>query len=217
MKLILESDFSDYYDYQFDVIKTPSVHHIYRRSSRDRTPRLELLSYVRDQMGLLVPEFGTVREVSERVRFDKSGKHLVVYTNEFSHFGDGKERLGLKSALSRFPLKPCTLYMQPDEKAQSFKYVAVGHDMRVLLRYTSNHEWKSNVGDVSIEVVEYKGDKLVSHHYPIFSIDFVVSNGIPYAVDFNSSPKLMGTPVEELLEPEEIVEEMKRWMIDSMS
>jgi hypothetical protein len=217
MKLVLSSDFVDYYDTHFDVIKSPTVHSVFRRSSKDRTARLELLSHMREQMSLMVPAFGTVREVARLVRFDQAEKHLVVYTNEFSHSGDGKERVGLKSALSRFPLKPCSLYMEPDEKSQSFKYISIGSEIRFLLRYTSNHTWKSNVGDVSIEMVEYTGEPIVSYNYPMFAIDFVMSNKVPYAVDFNASPKLSGTPVEDILEPGIIVKEIKKWMMDSMS
>lgn len=218
MRLVLETDFSDYYDDYFDKRKNPSVHHTLWRFSKDKTPRLELLSYMKNQLSLIVPEFGTVREVANRIRLDTTNKHVVVYHDEFSHYGDGKEKVGINSAFKRFPLKPCSLYMSPDEKSESLKYVSIGLGTHFLLKYTSNHGWKSNVGDVSVELLGH-GDTgpIQSHHYPVFSIDFVVSNKIPYAVDFNASPKLGGTPIENIMPPDEVVREIKSWIVQSMS
>lgn len=216
MKLLLRSDFIDYYDDYFDTLKKPEVHHTFHRTSRDKTPRLDLLDYMSGQLRLLTPPYGSVREVSERIRFNQSEKHLVVYNNPYAHRGDGKEKVSLKSALQRYPNKPCSLYMKPDEGIKSYRLLSIGESIRYLLSYESTHSWKSNVGEVRVEIIQ-DPPHIVSHHYPMFAIDFVVSGGVPYAIDFNSAPELHNTPIHDLVRPEEIVKEIRRWMITSMS
>lgn len=217
MKVVLNSDFIDYYDHWFDRIYTPEVHLTFNRKSIGVTPRLELLDYMSSELGLAVPEFGTVKEVANRLRLFDSATYLVVYTDDMKHRGDGKEKVSLKSALKRFPNKPCSLYLPPDEKSKSYRLLSIGRNTTYLMSYQSTHSWKSNVGEVGVKMVDGVVPLVSSPHYPLFSIDFVVSNGIPYAVDFNSAPGIGGTPVEEVLEGQEIVKEIKTWMIASMS
>lgn len=216
MKLLLRSDFRDYYDHHFDILLKPEIHHVFHRTAKDRTSRLDLLDYMSGQMNLLTPTYGTVREVADKLRFSHEDKHLVVYTNPYAHRGDGKERVTLKSALKRYPNKDCSLYLKPDEGTKSYRLLSIGHSIRYLMSYESTHTWKSNVGDVDIELLE-NPPKITSHHYPMFAVDFVISGGIPYAIDFNSAPGLAGTPVESLIDPKTIVKEIKEWMIESMS
>lgn len=216
MKIILRSDFIDYYDAYFDTLKKPEVHHTFHRSSKDRTARMDLFSYMSEQLKLLTPLHGTVREVSERVRLNMENKHVVVYTNEYAHRGDGKERVGLKTALKRHPNRHCSLYMQPDDGTISYRFLSIGVSLKYLMSYKSNHAWKSNVGNVEINLLENPPD-IKSYHYPMFAIDFVISRGLPYAVDFNSAPSLAGTPIEKVLKPQTIVEEIRTWMMASMS
>lgn len=217
MKVVLNSDFIDYYDHWFDRVYTPEVHLTFQRKSIGFTPRLELLDYMSSELGLTVPEFGTVREVASRVRLFDSNIFLVVYTDDMKHRGDGKEKVSLKSALKRFPNKPCSLYIPPDEKSKSYRLLSIGKNTTYMLSYQSTHAWKSNVGDVEVKIVDGVVPLVSSRHYPLFAIDFVVSGGVPYAVDFNSAPGIGGTPIEDVITGEEIVKEIKTWMIAAMS
>lgn len=227
MKLLLRSDFIDYYDHHFDVLTRPQVHLTYSRLSRNNYTRQDNLMYMRENLNLLVPEFGTVSEIHRRLRFSTRTPEVVVYLDPKAHQGDGKEKLLLEDALRKHPNSLCTLYLS-DEPSVSYRLVGVGEvGPRVWLKYSSsNHHWKSNVGEVEIERIAWSGAKkpdhghipnVVSHVAPLFAIDFVAHGGNMYAIDFNHSPLLRWTGVEELIEPEEIVKEIKQWTIQAMS
>lgn len=227
MKLILRSDFIDYYDHHFDILSRPQVHLTYSRMSRNNHTRLDNLVYMRENLNLLVPEFGTVDEISKRMRFSTRTPEVVVYLDPKAHQGDGKEKLPLEDALRKHPQNLCTLYLS-EEPSVSYRLIGIGENgPRVWLKYSSsNHPWKSNVGEVDIERVAWRGTKkpdrghipsVVSHISPVFAIDFVANGGNMYAVDFNHSPLLRWTGVEELIEPKEIVEGIRQWMIQAMS
>lgn len=226
MKLLLRSDFIDYYDHHFDTLDRPRIHMNYQRMSRVNYTRHDNFLYMRETLNLLTPEFGIVEDMHRRFRFSTRLPDVVVYIDDKAHQGDGKEKLGLEEAMRKYPQSLCSMYLK-EEPSTSYRVVAIGEDgPRVWLKYQSlTHPWKSNVGDVEVEKVAWKGTKkpdrghipnIVSYNSPIFAVDFVAFNGNLYAIDFNHSPLLRWTGIEELVEPKMIVKEIRKWMIRAM-
>lgn len=207
LKVILKSDFLDYYDHWFDRLTNKEPHITFSRFSKDRTPRSKWFQHMENDLGLLTAPHGLVTDVADTVAVSPEDTQMIVYLDEFSHRGDGKVKVSVNTAREKYPDKFCSLYMQPDEPSLSYRILVIG-SRQYLLRYQSNHPWKSNVGDVDIKLSSRPFKPLEFSHFPMFSVDFVVSGDVPFAVDFNSAPGLRWTPLEELVDGREIVKEV---------
>jgi hypothetical protein len=226
-KIILNSDFRDYYDHAFDkdylgvAEDTISFH---RPSSHySRAQALDFLADAR----FVVPERGTVAEVytsllkqttlgvTGRREGGYPGKQdiakelfagvvkVVVYLDEYSHRGEDKLLLDLDYAVQHFPHYYCTEYV--GGMGSSIRMLQVGKQV-FWLKYTTTRpdEWRSNV-DPQVELLRrptpgYFMPVSAGGDYPMFAIDFVgTPNGTFFALDFNISPSWRHTPVEGLL------------------
>jgi hypothetical protein len=214
MKLVLFSDFTDYYDHCFDTISQPEPHLTYKRLSRTEYTRSHVFDYLSKELNLLTPTYGTVKEVREKLRASYQEPYVVVYHDERAHRGDGKSRMKLSAAPSD---ALCSVHIPSD--STSLRLVLLGcRGQSFWLKYQSNHVWKSNVGNVTIERTSGESNIVLSKLSPLSAIDFVVGfDGLLYAVDFNTAPQLSGTPLESVLDPNTIKEEIYKWMIEAMS
>lgn len=234
MRIGLRSDFLDYYDHWFDRLEVAEV--IFERRSRTNSSRREIFQRL-ESMGLRTPPHGVVTElVACREKYlhqtfrdpaiagkaIEALKNLVVYTDEYAHAGEGKLLLSLSEALEHYPDAYASLHIPqtPAGTGVSLRYLHVGR-RRFWLRYTSFNDWRSNAGDVHIELLT---EESPGYHpgvpEPLFAIDF-----LPYgmgserlvAVDFNTAPALRGTGIEEKLSAREVCELVREAMAREVS
>lgn len=207
-KIGLESDFRDYYDHWF----TPQYQHpnkvLKRIANSQSWSKREQLQFL-ETIGK-TPFNRVVRELPSFL-----DQKLVVYVNEYSHRGEGKVLLEFEEALEKYPEKYASVYIEQESgSTTSFRLLQIG-DSSWWLKYQSSDNWRSNVGDVTVEVegesssgwedIQRNVEPLKD--YPLFAIDFVQSiAGHLYAIDFNTAPGLSGTGMEELLKGKEVFE-----------
>lgn len=152
-----------------------------------------------------VPMHGTCSEMKEHFRSDD---RVVVYTDELAHCGEGKELLYYDEALARFPDKLIAEYLKGECKSMSLRMLSIGEKV-YFLGYYSDDAWRSNCGNVRIDLLDELECQVAYCDLPLYAIDFVKDCGIFYAVDFNSSPGLRGTGIEEVLTPADVVDLIK--------
>lgn len=213
MKIHLRSDFADYYDSCFD-----NEGFLFNRFSECGPYRRQMYGLL-EQAGYRVPRNGTVEEMAKLLTREwqemnvpvskqvvRQMTELVVYAAERSHGADN-HLVSIDDAISFFPHHYCTEYFraQPSGLGWTLQYLQIG-DRHWWLSYTSNNNWRSNAGDFKVEIIE-EGPR--GYHTtiaePLFSIDFVPAQEL-YAIDYNISPKLEGTGIENILSPAQVVD-----------
>jgi hypothetical protein len=205
MKLKLMSNFYDYYDHWFDLDGST-----FERSTKGGMVRGRMFGFLRNK-GFDTPIYGIVSHLKNAFYLEDDDK-IVVYTNENLHCGEGKKLMTLKDAYTDKKLQKClcTQYINSDNPfnyAVSYRHLQIGN-RAFWLRYISYNDWRSNYGDGDIELIEErKSIKIPS--VPLYAIDFVEKNGIYYAIDFNISPGIRGTGVEDILPAKEVVDLIK--------
>lgn len=220
-KIGLKSDFRDYYDHWF----TPSYQSPKVFLERYAKPvccfkenvdsNLNINFKKREQLRLLdtfemTPTHGIVKELPY------TSFKLVVYLDEYAHCGEGKILIDSQEAREKYPDCYASFYIESKYgKAISKRLLQIGN-RSWWLEYT-NHEkdWRSNVGEnIEIKIkgetdcfwVNNQRNSDLLKNYPIFAIDFVESfcGEYLYAIDFNTSPGLLGTGIEEILYGNEV-------------
>lgn len=214
MKIKLVSDFTDYYDHWFDQEIEPKVmsgedFDIFRRVSTTGLPRRECLQLLLSH-GYDVPAFGEVTSLLSKTRkpshlhtiqkVSDECTHLVVYTDEKAHCGDGKVLVTREEALAKYPEHWAMEYI-PEPKGVSWRYLQFGYE-RFWLEYRSNEDWRSNRGDTIWCEVFCREEPLLhpTITMPLFAIDFVPGKKF-WAVDFNIAPGTRGSGIERMLPP----------------
>lgn len=213
-KVRLRSDYWDYYDHWFDVIAGIT----FERFSHSGMSRREIFEFL-GSIGVRVPFYGKPQEVFEQLdKFSKEYPQLidvVVYLDERAHRGEGKVKVLLPEALETYPNHLVSQYIPalPSGAGLSWRYLQVG-DKVFWLRYCSRDDWRSNCGDVKVEVLSRERD---GYHpriaYPLFAVDFVPAGKTLYAIDFNVAPQVKGTGVESILGAEEAANAIKRAVV----
>jgi hypothetical protein len=154
-----------------------------------------------DDLGLVHPEY-------EKVVYVEPCKPWVVYTDNYAHCGEGK--LLVKDGI--FPQDVDSCYASeyiPDFPGLSFRYFVIA-GQGAWFEHWSTDDWKSNCGDGDLgplrdgilnkEEIEEACKKVGN---AVFAIDFVAKKteeGIYLgAIDFNTAPRLQGTPAHQIL------------------
>lgn len=221
MKVQLRSDFADYYDHCFDLDGIP-----FERYSRQGRGRRAALDYF-TEIGIPTPPYGTPREVIkqtnqrllEREReFQSDSKYLlsaVVYLDENAHRGEGKVLMPLQEALNKYSNHLCTLFIPPlPGKSISMRHLQIGKKA-FWLRCISRDDWRSNCGNVEIEIIKQEKEGYHPHiHQPLFTIDYIANSEEMLAVDLNVSPILKGTGLENILSGKEVADLIKEAIRD---
>jgi len=205
MKLLLKTDFIDYYDHHFDILINKEPHHVFKRMSR-AAHRKDAFEYLKS-LGENVVTHGTVTAL-----YDRFGptKDFVVYTDPYAHAGTGKEKMGAKDALSQYPNSFASVFIP---HKFTIRRLQLGH-LLTKLQYSSSHPWKSNVGDVSIDTVHSVFENMLyNKEFPLLAIDYVGNYTVGwFAIDLNTAPMLKWSPVENDLTADEVVTEIRDWM-----
>ena len=210
MKIALHSDFRDYYDHWFcGTWENPDI--IFKRMTSSGFPRPAMLQYLQE-LGLTVPAYGRVVElvhdlkmnIDEDIREGMSSICSVVIHNDINaHAGEGKILCSYNDALENYPNAFAVEHIPstPSGMGLSLRYLRVGL-RQFWLRYSSSDDWRSNCGEVNIELLceESKviSSQLMGVPYPLFAVDFIIGDKL-YAVDFNIAPGVKGTGIEAIL------------------
>lgn len=207
MKLQLKSNFIDYYDHQFDLTGL-----VFSRMNNGGMNRGRMFGFMRHN-GINVPIYGLVQHLKTASYFSNEDQKVVVYLNENVHCGEGKELITLKEAVKKYPYHLCTEYLEEENNVFrygiSYRHLQIGN-RAFWLRYVSYNDWRSNCGDGDIDFLEEVEPIILSIDHLLFAIDFVKSNGQYYAIDFNASPGIKGTGVENILSPKDVVDLIKQ-------
>lgn len=222
MKIILKSNFLDYYDHAFDVYAGElglviDVERFSKTTLKRRDAFIKMQS-----IGLHTPVFETVIWLDEMgLDLHKTNPEVIVYFDELAHRGEEKQVIRYANAWAMYPSKLCSLYIEPIDKPTSYRYLRIGSRI-FWLQYTSNDSWRSNCGtDVEITLLEsitatQLFETLPSadpNETPFLAIDFVKSKmGLFFAIDWNTSPGLRCSPIETEMTPDEIYQEIKDWL-----
>ena len=205
LNILLNSDYLDFYDHEFCSRHVPKIDRVFERiaDSPRNMPKLEQFELIkRFQLAREVPEYGKPADLIGKL---EPHYYVVVYHDQLSHRGEGKELMKLERALAEFPDSLCSEFIGfPGKSVWSIRHLQIGWSA-FKLRYTgiSNGEesvWRSNYAD---EVnIEYLGTAmpfrmLDNVKYPLFAVDSVMG----YGVDFNTAPQIRGTPLEDILTP----------------
>jgi len=229
-RLILNNfgaNYIDYYDHHFDApYRFPSAP-VWKRNSRVFPDRAEQFLSLTES-GILTPPYGQVRDIGKLIHNINPETLLVVYTDQSYHQGYGKILIPYSQAILTYPdnlsVKYC--YAEPYylEKASltgrtyesiSRRYLMIGKSAWVL-EYASTTDWRSNVGEVDIDVSgELKDQELYSklielmkrYRSPIFAIDVVPNQGQTsvewLATDLNLAPGMHNVGIKEFVGPKQ--------------
>lgn len=208
------SDFRDWYDHAFDTAGP-----VFERLSTGGMERPEMMQFLATA-GFCVPRYGVVNNLvplllgQRPVAIQKDGKqHLlfpfvVVHTDTTAHRGDGKLVVSAQQALGEYPDAFCVEYIPSivNGTSISYRWLQVG-SRTWWLRYWSETDWRSNVGEGGVEIISSGRSRPNNPHLTssMFGIDFV-SVGRLYAIDYNIAPGL--APLNGHIKASEIVKEL---------
>lgn len=222
MRIALASDFLDYYDHVFLTPRHPEVDWTWERMSRNGISRRQALRALETQ-GFRVPQHGLVKDLVPNLvsQLNIPGVEkilsLVVYVDEHAHAGEGKVLLEAREALERFPDSFACQYLPvfPHGRGTSVRWLRIG-GKQSWLRYDSMDDWRSNCGDVRIELAglidKPFSDSLLWRLGPMVAVDFLPIGGRLYAIDLNTAPGLRGTGIEKLVSPRLVLKEVVRYV-----
>lgn len=206
MKIQLKSDFIEPYDHWFDREGI-----VFERMSRNNISRIDMFRIL-EKAGFQTPVHGYVKQLYGVLH---NNTYVVVYTDLYAHRSEGKFLCTLKRAndIGIFEENDdcyCSVLVPTEGKSSKSKRILRIDDWLVELMYESDDKWRSNYGsEVTITLIPARSsDSSRSGHrnfadglacfYPMYAIDFVQSrkNKLWYAIDFNTSPGIKGTPLE---------------------
>jgi hypothetical protein len=227
MRVKLLSDFYDYYDCMLDLDGE-----VMTRFSVNELSRLDMFHKMLG-MGLVVPIFGEIfpyknefrlvvpcnygwsgRSVKFNMQRMPTDHKMVVYNDVYAHRGMGKELIEYRDA-GRYLYKTASLYIPGwGEYPRSYRYLRVGNLEPITLQYTSySDDWRSNVGDVDIEIIPNTLNiDIENTESPLMAIDFVKDREDNlFAVDYNTSPGLRWTGIEDIYSATTIANSIREW------
>ncbi len=221
-KVKLDSDFIDYYDHYLDVEGELILH----RRMASGLNRMEMYKAL-NMIGLKTPKFGMVAELYKDLGTQNGGvaglkasgygkvMELVVFTDINAHAGEGKEKMSLDDAREKYPGHFAAQFIPTARTfASRTERLVVAGNHQFWLEYTSKDDWRSNSGDVTITEIDNRYDRgmrgrIYEIKAPLYAIDFVAVGHERLAIDFNISPGIKGTPVQDKLTGEQMARTIK--------
>jgi hypothetical protein len=214
----LKSNFLDIYDHHFDgkLQMSELVWERYSAPSKHVTKPLLLRNeqhQLLTEIGFKIPKTGAAW-VLRKVYPDID---LVIYINLQGHQGQNKVKI---SAKEEIPVQYKGFYACEyiPGLPTSYRLLKIGNQT-FWLEYSNQNrnEWRSNTGgEIVIQAVPTPFQiEFELGQYPMLAIDFVVSHGTWYAVDFNSAPGI-GKEIAEIvnLTPRQIYDGVKNHILN---
>lgn len=235
MKTILRTDFLDYYDHWFDRCHSLNETDYCFRRYQDGNHPDSFLALKRSTMfalfvehGLRTPRHGKVEELVQELTDCTHGPDstilLVVYLDELSHRGDDKVLSSIEDALKKFPGQLASVYLGgQDQKGVSYRYLRAGFK-EFWLRYQSCDDWRSNCGDVQVDLLSAGGQGLPSEvkavrgvlsYAPLVAVDFVRFRGSYHGIDINLAPGMRRTGIGRRLSAKKMADNIKDFIKSS--
>ena len=223
----LHSDWTDYYDYQFDSPHTlPQSPYHFFRYSRNSISRIDMMRLF-DNLKLKTPNW-VIIDRDEQFNITELRKPLVYHSDIYAHCGQGKQLLESTDDLEALkPTEVPSLLVEYIRNSKvrtptSYRFLQIGNKNSYYLTYTSDHTWKSNQGTCQIsqgvpahilsQIEKRKFLPYFKDKFPLWSIDFVADDyDNVYAIDFNTSPGLQYTGIEHILKPLDINRLIGQW------
>jgi len=174
---------------------------------RTNFSRQAALNFLDDWGYVYTVPHGYLGDLGEQFGFDQEA---VIYLDPYAHQGDGKTVMKIREAVKLYPDSYASLFYP---RNYSIRQLQIGRQ-DIFLKYSSDHPWKSNVGNVQIEKVS-AAPRMGSYneYFPMFAIDYIPFTEFELlAVDLNTAPLIKFTPVEDIMSPKEIVNEIRGWM-----
>jgi hypothetical protein len=203
MKLSLKSDWRDYYDHMFHMFGDDLV--VFERLSRSGPNKEQQFDFL-VSLGQNTPSYGKISDLLDETKDDT--QKFVIYDDLDAHAGDGKRLVDYQQALKEPVDSFASSYIpRQQENPITLRWLQVGYQP-FLLEYSSDDDWRSNCGDVNIKILQVSDliGPIRKVPYPLWAIDYIpLNNGEVVAIDFNISPGLRGTGVEEHMTASEVV------------
>jgi hypothetical protein len=190
----LKSDFRDYYDHAFAGNMMPADY-VFNRMSANEIDRKSQFDILKNDfiIPMMIVRHGIVKDWDTKIYREL----VVVYVDLLSHRGEGKILTTIEDAKEKYPDCLCSKYWGGHNMiAKSTRHLQIGN-RAWNLTYTGYGSWMSNNAPVidigNIYEVKPFEQECGNKYYAMFAIDFVFK----MAVDFNTSPGLKGTGIEE--------------------
>lgn len=192
MKIRIESDFDDFYDYLSDSNETELI---YKRFTKDRMNRIKSLKYLQKY------RIETL-EIKQPYEFLGEATEVEIYTDQNSHGTKGKRIVKLDDAIRNYYNYPASIVTKPDD-GMLYKYLQIGSRRFQMTIDLENKTPKS--------LVENKSEFSDNFMFPIYSIDYEIINSEYIAVDFMNIVKLNDIGVNYFMKPEEVIGEIYKF------
>lgn len=202
--LRLVSDFRDYFDFAFDRDGD-----LFIRYSKDILNREDAFRLMR-LAGISTVANGYVKDLLKV--FTK--EPYVIYLDDKAHAANGKIIARGEERAMFNDFYASVVYGKP---AISYRVLNIGN-RQWKLEYKSNHEFFSNRGDVEITLLHEITTTYDKIPAPLkgrnfWAVDFVTNSlAGELAVDYNTSPQIGKTPIEDILSPTQVVNLLKSYL-----
>lgn len=196
LRIKIESDFRDYYDY---LNEEKHFRGVYKRF-RCVDSRAGLLNILR-RYGIRTIDLKSVRD------FSNDTDKVVVYTNPKLHNFEGKKIIRLAEAKILYPNYVASKFYD-EAKGETLKYLQVG-DKRFRLMMKNRNTERVDEG-VVMNIVELAPEPSTYISDPIFSIDYISNGKEMVAIDFNRAQELGKLGFRSIMSPESVMLEVKK-------
>ena len=191
----INTDFQDYYDH---LGNREDPLFVYNRYYGQSMPRGEALNFMRDK-GIKTVDIGLARD------FIYMYNKVVVYTDVMAHQFKGKQIMSTREAMEMYPAYLTTPYYETTNGV-TIKFIQVG-------RRRFNITLKKYVDSVEEgEIIKLDEATPMYNHdirKPIYSIDYIFDGEGMVCIDFNEVQKLEGYGIENIMTPQEVMDEIK--------
>lgn len=194
MKLL--TDYAQWYDELFDGTGVT-----FHRTARTRggLPKREQFQLF-ERLGWRVPPHGLIAELASQTglaaawQCPRTAWHreveVVVYLDEFQHEGQGKLKLPLAEALTKYPGHYGSLFIPLANPAVSLRHVRLGR-LGFWLRQQGGQDWRSNQLDHETVLARTTHPEPNPIPRVLWAVDFLPAATGLLAVDFNTAPQLI--------------------------
>ncbi len=194
MKLL--TDYAQWYDGIFD--DTGVTFHRTARTRGGLAKREQFQLF--ERLGWPVPPHGLIAELANRTGLARDWQFpaatwqqeldVVVYLDEFQHRGEGKVKLPLVDALTKYPGHYGSLFIPLANSAVSFRHVRFGR-LGFWLRQQGGEDWRSNRADNETVHACTQHPEANPISRVLWAVDFLPAPTGLLAVDFNTAPQLV--------------------------